>query len=70
MLSQRVGHGLVTEQQQQHIIHGLHICVFFQREQNTILKIYVPLFVAELFTKAKIWKRSVCPLIYEWMCST
>ena len=50
-----------------HMIQQFHFWVFIQRKQKTLSQkdICTPVFIAALFTIAKIWKQPKCPLMDE-----
>ena len=52
-----------------HMIQQFHFWVFIQRKQKTLSQkdICTPVFIAALFTIAKIWKQPKCPLTDEWI---
>ena len=49
------------------MVHQFHFWVFIQRKQKAVIQkdICVPMFIAVLFTIAKIWKQPKCPSIDE-----
>ena len=42
--------------------------IYLKKTKTLIQKdIYTPMFIAALFTIAKIWKQPTCPLMDEWI---
>lgn len=48
---------------------AIPLLVFTQRKRKTLIwkDRFIPVFIETLFTTAKIWKQSMCPLIGEWI---
>ena len=59
----------IREAKNYHMIQQVHFWVFFWRKQKHKFQglVCTPMFIAALFTVAKIWKQSKCPSVDEWM---